>query len=355
MRRIAIAAMLLMVSAMFSSVDAAETKVHGRLYTHWGLDVTSDADGANEFALGRSYVTVKSKLSDYTSLRITTDLRETEDNKGKTRYDIIVKYGYIDWKPIFGNEVLKLRFGLQPTPYIDFQNKLWGRRYLSKTVGDKNKYLTSSDLGLSAHIALGEKGNMGSLFLGVYNGTSYSALGEENKHKDVILFARLNPFRQNDDLGKTALTGQFYRGTQNKEIPDSVSASDYERQLISIGGLFSYRKLIDLGIDLNWYNFGQEINLEDKTSSGMSFHGTMYFNQLFPDQLFLRTLNMFGRVDLNDPNTDNSDDGNTYIIAGLECVPTKGFKASINLRSTSFQDDTEVTEKHLFINTLFKF
>ena len=49
------------------------------------------------------------------------------------------------------------------------------------------------------------------------------------------------------------------------------------------------------------------------------------------------------------------DDGNTYIIAGIEIVPTKGFKTSLNIRSRSFEDALVTTEKELFVNSLLKF
>ena len=69
----------------------------------------------------------------------------------------------------------------------------------------------------------------------------------------------------------------------------------------------------------------------------------------------LHTLNIFARIDLNDPNTDLADDGNNYLIAGIEIVPTKGFKTSLNIRSRSFEDGLTTTEKELFVNSLFKF
>lgn len=349
---------LLLIVAVMPNTWAADTKVQGRLYSQYEYQLSDAADGANEFSLGRAYLTVKSKLSDYTSVRITTDLKEStlmNGSKQETRYDIILKYGYLDWSPAFAQKKMTLRFGLQPTLYIDYQNALWGRRYLAKTASDANKMLTSSDLGASVMVPLGDGGKTGKLGLSVFNGTSYSGLTEMNTQKNVNFTAYLNPLTGNENLKNSALVGQFYTGTQNEEIPDSIKASDYKQQLASVGGLLAFNETVDLGFDMNWMTMGEGPNTEDMKSSAMSFNGTLYLGALSDnDKSALRTLNLFGRLDMVDPNTDMENDGETLFIGGVECSPTKGFKASVNLRSTSYEDDSD-SESSLFVNTLFKF
>jgi hypothetical protein len=255
-------------------------------------------------------------------------------------------------------KVLKLRIGLQPTPYFDFQNKLWGRRYLAKTVGDMQQFVTTSDVGASAHLALGEEGKYGSLALAVFNGTSYSDLGELNKQKDFNIFAQINPLVNSEDLKKSAIVAQYYKGTQNVAFDDTTLASDYKNDIISVGALLAYRELLNIGADLNWHTEGRRVDTTRTTTeikeSGTSFHGTLYLGELVKESSVLRTLNLFGRYDMFDPNTDVDDDAEKLLIVGVECSPTKGFKASVNIRSTSFDDDS-TTEKQLFVNTLFKF
>jgi len=355
MKRSVLALAMAAVLALPVLVNAAETSVHGRVFAHWYMNRTDGANDANEFGLGRAYITLKSKLSEFTSVRVTTDLRENVDQDSATQYDIILKYGYIDWKPEFAKDVLVLRLGLQPTPYIDYMNKLWGRRYLSKTVGDLRKYLTTSDLGASANVGLGERGKIGSVVLAVFNGTSYSSLGEENKQKDINGYVQLTPFTNNPDLKRSAIVAQIYHGVQNELIPDSASGSDYKNQLISAGGLLAYRQTVDVGVDLNWHTTQDGPGMAEVKESGLSFFGTFYLADLVTETSPLRTLNVFGRVDLNDPNTDVEDDGNTLLIAGVECAPVKGFKASVNYRTTSYQDDAKATEKLVYLNTLFDF
>lgn len=352
-------AMVILLAAVIlaESLTAAETSVHGRLFSYWQQDLTDSADGLNDFGLDRAYVTVKSKLSDQAAIRITSDLRETvvnDDDDAKTRYYVIIKYGYLDWTPAFGQKKLKLRFGLQPTPYISVQNKLWGRRYLAKTVSDMNKFLTSSDAGVSAHVALGEKGKYGSLGLALFNGTSYTDLGELNKQKDLNLFGLVKPLTNSADLKKSAVVAQYYKGTRNVTFDDTTLAGDYQKNIFSVGANLVYRDLLIVGADLNWYTKGIGADSVDVKMTGLSFFGTLFLSELADGSELLRTLNLFGRYDSFDPDTDINNNAEKLLIIGVEYNPTKGFKASLNLRSTSY-DDGRATEKQLFVNSLFKF
>lgn len=346
---------LLMLSLLFGGafkIKASETKVHGRMYSFWKMDLSDSADNENDFAISRAYVTVKSKLSDYTSVRITSDIKKISGYEG---YSIILKYGYFDWKPKFAHNDLKFRFGLQPTLYIDHMNKLWGRRYLEKTISDERKLLTSADLGAALMYRLGDKGKYGYVAANVWNGTSYSHTTDNNKYKDFSGFVILKPLENNPDLKRSRIVAQYYYGIQNIAIPDSISASDYDRNLLSAGGMLGYRETFDLGFDINWYSKGQGANVDDITASGLSFFGTLYFKQLVSEQSLLNTLNVFGRVDIYDPNTDIDNNAETVFIGGIECAPVKGFKASVNLRSTSFEDDNIDSKTYLYFNTLVKF
>ncbi|NOY88163.1 MAG: hypothetical protein GXO93_02080 [FCB group bacterium] len=347
---IMLASLMLMGGAF--NAKASETKVHGRMYGYWRMDVSGNANSENDFGISRAYVTVKSKLSDYTSVRITSDIKKVSGYEG---YSIILKYGYFDWKPKFAHHDLKFRFGLQPTLYIDNMNKLWGRRYLEKTISDERKFLTSADLGAALMYRLGEKGKYGYMAANVWNGTSYSHTTENNKYKDFSGFVILKPLENNPDLKRSRIVAQYYYGTKNIALPDSLKASDYNRNLLSAGGMLGYRHTLDLGFDINWYRTGQGAHVNNITTTGFSFFGTLYFKQLVSEQSLMKTLNVFGRVDIYDPNTDMDNNAETVFFGGIECTPVKGFKAAINLRSTAFEDSSKDSKTYLYFNTLVKF
>lgn len=349
-KEILTAALLMSAIVLVRPAFSAETTVGGRIYGQWMMDLSGGADNFNAFSMERSYATIKSKLSDQTSVRITSDLREIDD-----KYDIILKYAYFDWKPSIGKASLTFRMGLQPTLYIDEMNGLWGRRYLMKTIGDELKFLTSADLGATAIIGLGEKSRLGFVSLTAFNGTSYSSVTENNKQKDLNLVARVTPLVSDPNLRNSALMAQFYSGTQNEVIPDSISASDWKHQIISAGGLFAYDSTVDLGFDLNMMTMGAGPGTSDIKSNGFSFFGTLYLAGFSGESSLLRTLDLFARADIYDPNTNVDKDGRTMILGGVECSPVKGFKASVNYRTISFQADGVDSQSGIYLNTLVKF
>ena len=370
MKKITIVLLIASVLAPAAGTSAADTRVGGSLYAHWMMDLSDDAESFNEFELTRAYIDIRSKLSDYTSVRLTTDLRSSEVD-GSEVYNIILKYAHIDWKPAFANGVMTFRLGLQPTPYIDMMNKLWNRRYIVRTIGDDRKFLTSADAGAGLIFDLGKEGKSGHFTANVWNGTSYSDIEEMNKQKDFSAFIYLTPLADNPDLERSAFQAQAYIGTQNEEIgtlllDDGVTeveleGTDYERTLFSFGGLLAYRNTFDVGVDVNFLKEGQgrsEVDgtaLDDVSQRGLSFFSTLYLGDLVAADSPLRTINLFARVDMHDPDTDIDDNGSTLIIGGVECAPVKGFKASVNVRSESYQAENVDSDTYLFFNTLFKF
>ncbi|OGC92414.1 MAG: hypothetical protein A2W25_17070 [candidate division Zixibacteria bacterium RBG_16_53_22] len=347
------------------SIWAAETKVEGRIYSTWSMylnDTVSvdgvDLKGSNQFSLDRSYMTLKSKLTDYTSVSITADL---STRGGFSGYDLILKNGYANFMMPFYRP-LSLSLGLQPTKYAEFiDGTLWQRRYLEKNIGDRVEFLTTADLGATIDHQLGDMGNMGSVGLSIWNGAKYSSIAENNKNKDFNFYAALKPLVNNADFMYSVVGGQFYAGTQNVVIDTSMDAGDFKRQIISLGGKVNYRDYFDLGLDYWMNTLGQVDSLgaptDDLKSNAMMIFGALYFKNLVPESSLFRTLNLLVRYDTYDPNTDSDAGKNkqNYMIIGLECQPAKGINASVNYRSTSFEDSDMDSQNYLFLNTEFKF
>ena len=345
-----IAALIFLAMPVFS----AETKVEGRIYSSWMLNASKGAESYNTFDLGRSYITVKSKLSDYTSVNITTDLRRVDAYDG---YTIVLKYGYASWKPKFGKDYLTVVFGLQPTKYIEaVDGNFWGRRYIAQSIGDVRSFLTTSDLGLTFNMNLDKQGNYGSAGLAILNGTKYSDVDENNKQKDFNPYFVVKPLPDDADFGQSQIAGQFYYGTRNVFIDTSMNAGDYRRMLLSLGGKLAYKSMIDFGFDFNLNSLAKQgLEGADLNQLGLSFFGSLYFKDMAPDIMALRTLDFFGRLDIYDPNTDGEKDGETQFLAGVECVPIKGIAASLNFRITTYERENSESSKYLYLNSEFRF
>lgn len=292
----------MVVAILFSTtIFAAETSIKGTIYANWMMDLSKGAKNYNAFTIDRAYLGAESKLTDYTFMRITFDIRPERfltsstkiiDSAGDTvtvpslsaysGYPIILKYAYFDWKIKPVAQYLKLRLGLQPTAYLNYIEASWMRRYIAKMVIDQNGWISTSDFGVSAIATLGPQGKLGEAELSILNGTKYSDIVENNKNKDLNLAARINPLYNYANFDQTALFAQFYSGTQNKAIVVPVTASDWKRQIVSVGGKLAYQKWVDVDFDLNFQTLGQGMGHGDLKQSGLSFWGNLFLSGIVP-------------------------------------------------------------------------
>lgn len=369
-----VTAVSIVVILGLSAAFAAETSLKGTIYADWMLNMTDGADNYHAFTIDRAYFGAESKLSDYTSVRITFDIRPERfstspnriiDSDGDTvnvpglsaysGYPIILKYAYADFKIKPIAKLLRVRLGLQPTMFLNYMDGIWSRRYIEKNTGDLNGWTSTADLGASALFSLGPTGNFGEVGFSILNGTKYSDFVDKNKDKDYNFFGKLTPFYNSGDFNQVALVGQFYTGVQNRTIALTESGSDWRRQIMSVGGKLAYQKKVDFCADLNFQTLGQGSTTNDLKQSALSFFGNIYLNALLPPSSLLKTLTLYGRYDQYDPNTDLDNDGYSLLIAGVECAPIKGVKASLAYRQKSPQAAGSIDEKNLMLNTEFKF
>lgn len=197
--KLILALILALVLFHYSFVFAADTKVSGEIYGFYVNDLTQNGHGKgyNKFDLSRVYITMKSTLSKEVSVRITADVAKMH---GDAR-DIYLKYAYLDWKltPIIPYSTIRL--GLQQTGWIDYMNKVWGRRYVAKTLMDQYKALSSADYGVSYMVKFPKSYGHGSLQL--LQGPGYKGK-EENRYKDLSAFVFFRPLMQVPDFAASA-------------------------------------------------------------------------------------------------------------------------------------------------------
>ena len=190
----------------------------------------------------------------------------------------------------------------------------------------------------------------------ILNGTSYTDVEELNNQKDFSGFIQFMPFVNNETMKKSKIQIQYYTGTQNE--PDSlfVDASDFKKQLLSVGALLAYKETIDFGGDLNFATTGPGNATDaDIKGSAISIFATLYFKGFSDEGSALANLNIFGRLDMFDPDRDINNNSENLFIGGLEYNPTEGFKASLNIKTTSFENSSVGSKSFIGVNTLFKF
>ncbi len=372
-----IAAMLLLAFSV-ASADK-ETGFGGKIYAHWYYDLSdslqysmsnTDFDSYSAFGVSRSYITGWAKLTDKSSGKVTIDMNPANNN-------IRLKYAYLKWNLFSGARIgVWSKFGLHETPWIKGMNKTWGRRYLAKTPSDVLGMETSSDNGISVIGKLGEKGKWGWASLSIFNGASYSSPWDNNPNKDINLAAFIAPLNGNADFAKSTVGFQYYSGTLNSYNTSDTTAQvedDYRKSLISAMANFQYKKLFALGVEYDSYNSSVELgtannmwldslgNVVENKATAIALFGTLWFEELMKDNEKLKSLNVFFRYAMFDPDGDDLDSemNTTEMIFGVECAPYKGLKTSLNYRSDTVKDlgvgVDDISNAYLFLNAQFAF
>lgn len=228
--------------------DNPSFKIGATIFSDWTYvesPTSKDADGnvihANSFNVSRAYINVTGNLNHMIAFRITPDIaRETGSGSslsGSQTFRLKYAFGQFnldDWT----TKGSWVRFGLQQTPLVDFQEGVYRYRFQGPVFVDREGFLSSSDNGLSAHWNM--PGNYGDIHGGFYNGETYSK-AEANNEKAFQLRATVRPVPMGGPFLKgLRLTGfidqdnyqqdakrQRYVGTVTYEHPWLNAGFDY--------------------------------------------------------------------------------------------------------------------------------
>jgi hypothetical protein len=335
--------MLVLVGLYGSFVFAADTKVSGEVYAFYANDLTQNGHGKgyNKFDLSRAYLTVKSTLSPEVSVRLTADVA----SMGTDTRQIYLKYAYLDWNIEKVIPYSTIRFGLQQTGWIDYMNKVWGRRYVAKTLMDEYKALSSADYGVSYIVEFPKGYGHGSVQ--VLQGPGYKGT-EENRYKDISAFVFFRPLMQIPDLAASMVGGYCYKGFSDK--PDITSDNKKDR----VAGLASlaYGGIVKLSGEyfMSWDRTTPG-DTEDLKKDGISVYGDVRFPMT--KSTFLKKMALVGRYDLYDKEKDTDDNEKEYLIAGVEWEIVEGFNLMPNFQREKMKN--EDAQDTFVVNALFAF
>lgn len=209
---------LLMLASL--PAQAAEVELSGLIFAHYGYALQAEAQGANEFDVDRVYMTARSTLGEGWSTRVTTDLGRTgaEDDE---KLRVYLKYAYLQKE--LGDELTVLA-GASATPYCGAQERFWGHRWVSKTMADRNKVLSTSDFGVAA---LGT--HMSGLIdwhAGIFNGEGYGR-PEQSSSKTAQARLTVDPLARsaNTHLPLTLSVSQDMLMAENEQAKQVLAAS----------------------------------------------------------------------------------------------------------------------------------
>jgi hypothetical protein len=196
--------------------DAPSIKIGVTLFADYTVEQQpkkQDADD-NEFTpsafqIGRSYINVTGNISKNIAFRITPDITR-ESGVGSSlsgSYTFRLKFAYAQWN--LDDHLAKgsfARFGMQPTPWVEFVDSVYRYRFQGPTFEDREGFLSSADVGASFRYAL--PGDYGDLQAAVFNGETYSR-PEVNDQKGIQIRGTVRPAPSHAVMRGLRVTG-FY-------------------------------------------------------------------------------------------------------------------------------------------------
>ena len=316
------------------TTGATKLKVGGVIFANYQYDMTEYDDpaktGKNGFDVGRAYVILQPSFGDTLDARITLDLaRETggvltvgtsdvPTQSNLTGSEIMrVKHAYIT------NHLtpfLDLTVGMQPTPYAEFEEGVWGHRFINRIAAEEFYGVETTDFGFNTKLKLmgGRLENSTS----VQNGESYKK-PEKNKYKEIATRTTFTVIPAEKD-GGLKVTAYYGYGLKAQDIDKTRAALlvTYQTKAFTVAANYMMTQDRD------------EDDGKEHTGGGPSIFGFYNFPLSAPGIVGGSVLL---RADMVDPDADVEEDGVTRLIAGVGFKGHEKSQVMFNLQMYSFE------------------
>ncbi len=305
---IPIACLLLSCSNLYSQEGKISGYMFGDyIYEFSNPDSATEALKRNGFQLRRVYFTYDRDLSARFSVRFRLEMNSP--NFGRNDQIVpYIKHAYLRWNNLIPNS--KLYFGMSSTPTFTISEEVWGYRAIEKTIMDYRGVAPSADLGFALEGKFSESGVLNYTIMAA-NGTG--TRGETDKNKRAYINVPIKV--QNAYF----IVPYFdYEGGNDGTSKNLVALFAGLQKPRFHGGVEVFRRVSNKAL----------ANNQDKTENGLSIFGAVKVAE---------KIKLVGRYDIYDPNTDVDNDGNTFVIAGLDFAPEKNVNVMPNVKIESYQ------------------
>lgn len=306
-----LAAVLAVVGSVPLAGQAPTVTVGGIVYAQYSYQLKDTANHVNNFDVLRAYINVIGRFPHGIYTRVTPDIYRTSD--GSLGYRL--KYAFVSWTP--SGSPLAFKFGMNNTPFVEYEETLWDYRMQGTIAMDRNLYLSSSDFSF---LVDGNWRNDGVTFsAGIMNGENYNKTpGDQRKDLAGRVTVRLMMTDDSSRTGGLRLTGYGHYGKP-------TGGGTRQRYL----GQVSYRsKLLTLAAD---YAVTKD-SVTDPVSAEKKGRVVSLFGVLrIPNS----KVQVIGRLDSVDPNTSADDDRTTRFIGGVAYQLTPNLRLLADLDHVS--------------------
>lgn len=309
------------VLGIAGAAGAQTIRVGGVVYSEYEYLLADTAHGRNAFNLTRAYVNVLGAFDHGISMRLTADM--FRGARGSLDYRL--KYAYFAWHPDSTSPVT-LKFGLIHTPWIDWEEQLWGYRMQGTVAADRAGFLTSADLGGGVDLNWHNELLNGQAV--VVNGEGY-ANPPNGRYLDAEarLSVRLLGTDDPTRVGGLRLSGYGHLGkfADGGARDRAIGMLSYRSRLLTLAAEYG---LARNGLTLR-DSAGVFVGRRDQDAHVFSAFGTL----AVPNT----PVGIIARVDAVDPDIDVRRDAFTRLIGGVSYRLAPNVRLLADLEHTSFQ------------------
>lgn len=288
--------LLFSFSILFTALSYGfETKISMEIWDRWTISY-QDSITENYMSVERGYFRIEPKFNDYIKGRFNIDVYSSDKSNDANGAGLKLKYAYLDFVNLlnyhtFSAGLIKNYFG---TIYS------WNYTTIEKSLDDLEKVTSSTDYGL----ALTGKFDYFIYNVGIYNGEGYKKT-EDNVNTQPALLAniRVKPIEYFMIGGSVRYHNYGTVDTLNEE---------YKSQLALAGVANINFKPVDL-----WFEFIIDKDNDPNIDTTITAQGFMIMPVISLKDMTGADVQLVGRYDMWDPNTDIDEDGHSRIIAGL--------------------------------------
>lgn len=317
---ISIALFLLFYFNVQHVVSQSETFVpHGKPIVKVFSDFSTHINNGKTqsgFQISRAYFGYNYQLSQHISGQVVFDVAN-QGGLQPSAFTALLKNAYAK----YDNERFVASFGMIGTTAFNLSEKLWGKRYLYKSMQDEYGFSSSADLGATVSYQFIPQL---SVDISVFNGEGYKKVQMDN----VLQFAAGITLNPTNDL-YVRLYGDMMKAVATQNTLSAVVG--YEGPKASVAAEYSYQQANKM--------------IDQRDFTGISVFGTL---------ALAKKISFFARFDhLQSTKIGvaslpwNLSDGQVY-IAGLEYNPIKGIKLAPNFRQVDYANGRAVSQ--IFVN-----
>jgi hypothetical protein len=266
-----------------ASLTAMETKVSMTLWNRYTADLTGGELNESVFSLERGYFRIEPTFNDKIKGRFNIDLFSDDDALDGA--GLKLKYAYLDFSEVLPIPESKISAGLIKHYFGTIYD--WEYISIQKALEDKEGVVSSTDYGLALYGYL--PGGYGEYAVSVLNGEGYKKTGGDlDKEPEIAANLRVIP-----------IPGFTLGG--------SVLYENDESERLAYAGVVHFSK----GLFELWGEYLVQ-DMNEITGSGFMVMPVIKLKGMTGIDV-----DILGRFDMWDGNTDVDDDGHMNITAGL--------------------------------------